>query len=422
MEVAVPYLRDTVTISVPEERILGVVEPNDLFADQPAAELIDNALKNPSGDEDFQSFVQNAKDLLVIVNDQTRPTPTRMVLQTIAPIIEQADVSFIIATGVHRGPTEEEYRKIFGNELYDTYRDRIFAHDARRDEMVYLGTSRAGTEMYVNKLGVEADRILVIGSVEPHYFAGYTGGRKGFLPGIASFRTIEQNHKHALQPQAKALSLEGNPVHEDMIDALRVVQKPVFAIMTVLDKQHSIYAVTSGNINDSFFAAIDYADEIFVAEIDGAADVVVTTAKYPMDIDLYQAQKAIDNGKLALKDGGTLILVASCRDGIGEEAFVKLLSSSDTPEATLKTIRREYKLGYHKAGKMAEVFLRAEVRAVTELSDDLLRSIFIVPEHDLQKAVDDALEKKGPDAKVLFLLDGSVTVPRPITAQRGCCG
>jgi len=422
MEIAVPYLRDTVTISVPDERVLGVVEPNDLFADQPAAELIDKALKNPSGDEDFMSFVQNAKDLLVIVNDQTRPTPTRMVLQTIAPILEQAEVSFIIATGVHRGPTEEEYRQIFGDELYDIYRDRIFAHDARRDEMVYLGTSRAGTEMYVNRLGVEADRILVIGSVEPHYFAGYTGGRKGFLPGIASYRTIEQNHKHALQPQAKALSLEGNPVHEDMIDALQVVKKSVFAIMTVLDKQHSIYAVTSGDINNSFFAAIDYADEIFVAEIEEAADVVVTTAKYPMDIDLYQSQKAIDNGKLALKDGGILILVASCRDGIGEEAFVKLLSSSDTPEDTLETIKSQYKLGYHKAGKMAEVFLRAEVRAVTELPDDLLQSIFIIPEHDLQKAVDDALEKEGLDAKVLFLLDGSVTVPRPKTAQRGCCG
>jgi nickel-dependent lactate racemase len=132
-----------------------------------------------------------------------------------------------------------------------------------------------------------------------------------------------------------------------------------------------------------------------------------------MDIDLYQSQKAIDNAKLALADGGVMILVSSCRDGVGEEAFVQLLSSSGTPEGVLEEIKKGYKLGYHKAGKMAEVFLQGEVRAVTELDGELLKSIFIEPEGDLQSAIDRALEEKGPEAKVLFLLDGSVTVPRP---------
>ena len=415
MKVAVPYLRNTVEVNIPDERVLGVVEPNDLRAERPARELVEVALQNPVGGKDFQGFIDGAQDLLIIVNDQTRPTPTRMVLQSLAPLLEKTDteVSFIIATGVHRGPTEEEYRHIFGDQLFEAYRKRISAHDARKDEMVYLGNSRAGTEMYVNKLGVEADRVLVIGSVEPHYFAGYTGGRKGFLPGIASYKTIEQNHKHALHPGAKALVLEGNPVHEDMVDALNVVKKEIFAVMTVLDKDHSIYAVTAGDINESFYAAIDYADEIFVADVPQKADVVVTVAKYPMDIDLYQAQKAIDNAKLALAESGIMILVASCRDGIGEEAFVKLLSSADTPEGVLEEIKQGYKLGYHKAGKMAEIFQWAEVHAVTDLPDDLLTSLFIVPEHDLQRAIENALEKKGSDARVLFLLDGSVTVPRP---------
>lgn len=415
MKVAVPYLRDTVEVNIPDERVLGVVEPNDLRAERPARELVEAALQNPVGGKDFQGFIDGAQDLLIIVNDQTRPTPTRMVLQSLAPLLEKTDteVSFIIATGVHRGPTEEEYRHIFGDQLFEAYLERIYAHDARKDEMVYLGNSRAGTEMYVNKLGVEADRVLVIGSVEPHYFAGYTGGRKGFLPGIASYKTIEQNHKHALHPGAKALALEGNPVHEDMVDALNVVKKEIFAVMTVLDKNHSIYAVTAGDINESFYGAIDHADEIFVADVPQKADVVVTVAKYPMDIDLYQAQKAIDNAKLALAESGIMILVASCRDGIGEEAFVKLLSSADTPEGVLDEIKKGYKLGYHKAGKMAEIFQWAEVHAVTDLPDDLLTSLFIVPEHDLQRAIENALEKKGSDARVLFLLDGSVTVPRP---------
>jgi len=413
MNVAVPYLKEKVDVRVDDERVLAVVEPNDLQAEKAADELVADAIAHPVGGRDFTSFIEGDDELLVIVNDQTRPTPTRKVLEGLAPLLSKTKCSFIIATGVHRGPTEEEYRHIFGDALFESYRDRIFAHDARKDEMVYLGTSRAGTEMYVNKLGYEAERILVIGSVEPHYFAGYTGGRKGFLPGIASYKTIEQNHKHALHPGARALALEGNPVHEDMVDALKVVKKDIFAVMTVLDKEHSIYAVTAGDINESFYAAIDKADEIFVADIPRKAEVVVSAAKYPMDIDLYQAQKAIDNAKLALAEGGIMILVASCRDGVGEEAFVRLLSSADTPEGVLEEIKNGYKLGYHKAGKMAEVFMKGEVHAVTELPDDLLESIFIVPEAKLQTALDRALEQKGSEARVVFLLDGSVTVPRP---------
>lgn len=413
MEVTLPFRRGTVSVKLPDERVLAVAEPNDLRAEGSPRTLVLRAVENPFGGPDLASFLSGAGKLLVIVNDQTRPTPTREVLTAIAPFLEGADPWFIIATGVHRGPTEEEYRSIFGDELFQRYREKIHAHDARRDEMVFLGTSRAGTEMYVNRMGVEAENIIVIGSVEPHYFAGYTGGRKGFLPGIASYATIEQNHRHALHPMARALSLSGNPVHEDMVDALKVVDKKIFAIMTVLDKEHSIFAVSAGDINRSFDAAIADADRVFVAEVPEKADVVVSAAKYPMDIDLYQAQKAIDNGKLALKDGGILILVAGCRDGIGEESFASLLSSSDTPEGVLSAIEKGYRLGYHKAGKMAEVFLRAEVRAVTDLPDDLLRSMFIVPEHDVQEAVDRALLEKGDAAKVLFLPDGCVTVPRP---------
>lgn len=413
MEIAVPYLRDIVKVRVDDERVLAVVEPKDCKAVKPPRELVEDALARTAGVQNFEDFIREAKDLLVIVNDQTRPTPTRLVLEAIESILDETDTSFIIATGVHRGPTDEEYRQIFGDRLYEKYCARIMVHDARRDEMVYLGTSRAGTEMYVNKAGVEADRILAIGSVEPHYFAGYTGGRKSFLPGIASYRTIEQNHEHAMEPGAKSLALEGNPVHEDMIDALHVVKKEIFSIMTVLDRNHSIYAVTAGDIYGAFEEAIDRAEEVFVAEITKKAEVVVTAAKYPMDIDLYQSQKAIDNGKLALADGGIMILVSSCRDGVGEYAFVKLLSSADTPGGVFEEIKKGYKLGYHKAGKMAEIFLRGEVRAFTGLSDELLESIFITPEHDLQKAIDRALDEKGPDAQVLFLLDGSVTVPRP---------
>jgi len=410
--VRVPYRKEYIEIEMDPDRIAGILEPNEVQAEGTAEEITAAALRYPEGNESFREFLDSPGSLLVIVNDGTRPTPTRNILNIIADDLKAAEASFIIASGVHRAPTQEEYAFIFGDH-YNRFKDRIFVHDARKTEdMVYLGTSGNGTEMYVNKLGVEAEKILVIGSVEPHYFAGYTGGRKGFLPGIASYKTIEQNHKHALDPRAKTMALKGNPVHEDMIDALKVVQKHIFSIMTVLDKHHRIYSVTAGDIHSAFYAAVEKADEVFAAPVEKKADIVVTAAKYPMDVDLYQAQKAIENAKLALKKSGTIILVAACREGVGDEAFTRLLRSSETPEQVLEKIQETYKLGYHKAGKMAEVYQWASVHALTELDDDFLESIFITPVHNLQQDIDNAVESYGESAQVLFLLDGSVTVPK----------
>jgi nickel-dependent lactate racemase len=252
---------------------------------------------------------------------------------------------------------------------------------------------------------------VIISSVEPHYFAGYTGGRKSFLPGIAAFETVEQNHKLALKPEACALKLEGNPVHEDMIDALKTVKKEIFTINTVLDKNHRIYAATVGDIHESFQKAVAKADEVFVARIPRKADIVISVVKFPADIDLYQAQKGIDNAKHALEKDGILILVAKCRMGIGEESFVNLLCSACSPGDALARIEEKYVLGYHKAAKMAEVGLWAQTWAVTDLDPDMLEKIFIRPFSSLQAAVDAAREEKGKDAKILLLLDGSLTIP-----------
>jgi len=374
-------------------------------------EVIRKALANPVGSPSLKEFLKDARDVLFIVNDPTRPTPTARVIDMIQDDIAGQKVSFIIATGIHRAPTEEEYIQIFSEKYYRKYKDCIHAHDAKRDEMVFLGTSKNGTKMQVNRRGVDAHKIVIISSVEPHYFAGYTGGRKSFLPGIASHETIEQNHKLALKPEACALKLKGNPVHEDMIDALSTVKKEIFTISTVLDKNHRIYAATAGDIYKSMELAVSKAEEVFVAKIPQKADIVVSVVKFPSDIDLYQAQKGIDNAKYALKEGGILLLVAKCRMGIGEESFVKLLSSANSPKDALDRIEKKFVVGYHKAAKMAEVGLWAQTWAVTDLDPKLLESIFIRPFSSLQTALDAALKEKGKDAKALVLLDGSLTIP-----------
>jgi len=181
--------------------------------------------------------------------------------------------------------------------------------------------------------------------------------------------------------------------------------------MTVLDRNHRVYAATAGHIDDSFMAAVDKAKDVFAVKIKEKADIVVSVTKFPMDIDFYQSQKALENGRLALKEGGILILVSKCRCGTGDDTFIKLLCGCATPEEALKKIKEGYILGYHKAAKIAEILLWAEMYGVTDLPDDVLKGVFITPFTSLQEALDDALRRKGRDAKVLFLLDGSIVVP-----------
>ncbi len=412
MKMNIPYGREGVEVEVEKNRVYGIVEPNFVSVGD-ETKTIRKGIEHPINSRSFDDFIANARDLLFIVNDYTRPTPTAKILEVIYPKTKDKNTRFIIATGIHRAPTEDELKSIFGN-YYNLLKDRIYIHDARKDEdMVYLGISSTGTEMNVNKIGIEANKLVIIGSVEPHYFAGYTGGRKSFLPGIASYKTIEQNHRHALSPRAQTLVLEGNPVHEDMVDALKTIEgKEIFSIQTVLDGKKRIYHCTSGHIHDSFLMAIEKAHEVYCVDIREKTDIVVAVAGYPSDVNLYQSQKALDNGKLALKEGGILILVSECSSGIGEEAYFNLLASSKTPQEALKKIEQGYKLGYHKAAKMAEIATWAEIWGVTGLAEQDVEKAFIKPFHEVQEALEKAIERKGEKAKILFLLDASLTVPK----------
>jgi len=413
MQVDIPYGKEKIKVQIPEP--CDVLVPNKVsIKDQD--KLIEDALENSIGFDSYDEFAENADRLLVIVNDATRPTPTSKILKYLLPVLSShPNVKFLVATGVHRAPTEEEYRFIFG-DTYEVFRRKIYAHDARKDEdMVYLGKSKNGTEMYINKLVPEYHNILVIGSVEPHYFAGYTGGRKSFLPGVASYKTIEMNHKLALSDDACSLALDGNPVNEDMIDAMNVLKDlNVFSIQTILTGDHKLYAVTAGDLIKSFDAAIEYAHQVFCVPLKQKGNIVISAAPYPMDIDLYQSQKALDNGKLALEDDGIIILVSKCRDGVGEEAFLELLGKADSPQGILDILGSEYKLGYHKAAKMAQIGIRAEMWAVTDLDDETIKKSQLKPYSDIQSAIDDAVEvikKKGKQPKTIVMPSGSLTVP-----------
>lgn len=414
MKIDIRYGKDgTQKLEVPDKNLIGIFTPKDVEC-PPSNESINKAIDNPMGYGSLDSFLEGGKDVVFIVNDGTRPTPTAKVLDALSERMDLRSARYLIATGTHRAMTDEEYDFVFGRH-YGMLKDRIITHDANRSECVHLGKSKNGTDMEVNKIAVDADRLVIITSVEPHYFAGYTGGRKSFLPGVASFKTIEQNHKLAMRPEAQSLVLEGNPVHEDMMDALEVVKgKEIFSIQMVLDRHQNIYKVAAGDLNPAFDQAVEWANEVFSVPIPEKADIVISVAPYPMDVDLYQSQKALDNGKWALNDGGRIIMVSKCREGIGHPTFLKQLSSSPDPKRVLENLGLEYKLGYHKAAKMAEISVWAEIWSVTDLEDCLMEDANIRQFKTVQDALDEGLRMK-PDAKVIILMDGSVTIPKVVS-------
>ena len=411
MNIDIKYGKDGVQkVDVPDENLIGIFYPKDVECGDPN-EVINASIDDPIGYDSLDQFLEGGEDIVFIVNDGTRPTPTAKVLDALSKRMDLRKARYLIATGNHRDMTPEEYDFVFGSH-YAELKVRIICHNAKQSECVFLGTSKNGTPMEVNKIAVDADRLVIITSVEPHYFAGYTGGRKSFLPGVASFRTIEANHKLAMKQEAQALALEGNPVHEDMMDALEQIKgKRIFSIQIVMDRHQNIYKVASGDLNKCFRTAVGWAEDVFCVPIPQKADVVISVAPYPMDVDLYQSQKALDNGKWALKEGGKIIMVSKCREGIGHATFMQQLSTSKDPKVVLENLNKEYKLGYHKAAKMAEIAVWADIWAVTDLDPEIIRSANITPFPSVAAAMEQAL-KENPKAKVIIMMDGSVTIPK----------
>lgn len=413
MKLEIPFGDRTEAVELADGNVEQVIYPNSVKSGDDM-EVLRKSISNPINSPTLEKFLAGKRNVLLIVNDATRPTPTAKIMQIIHPHLKGKEFKILIATGSHRAPTEEEYDFILGG-LHKELKGSIYVHDAKKSECVSIGKTRHGTDMLLNKLVTEADAMIPIGSIEPHYFAGYTGGRKSFLPGVAAYETITANHRLAISQDAQALRLMGNPVAEELDDAEKLLQKlNIFAIMTVLDSHHKTYASASGGLKESFQALIEKADEVFVVPIKHKAEIVLTVAAEPTDIDLYQSQKALDNGKYALKDGGIIILVSACRSGVGSEAFIDLLGSAPSCKAVIEKLHHEYKLGYHKAGKMAEIGLKSEMWAVTPLDKKLIEKAKMRSFSSVSEALSEALRLKGAGARVTFIMDGGLTIPKPV--------
>ncbi len=368
---------------------------------------------NRNGSSEFEK-----NDIGLIINDRNRPTPTHLVFQELLrryPDIGSRISKVHIATGTHLEPSEDDLKAILG-DTYGSLSEKVHIHRAdRENEHKTVGITSRGTDVRFDSEIFDHGMLLIINSVEPHYFAGYTGGRKSLLPGMAWFNTVEKNHSHALHPCSKTSGLKGNPVHEDMEEAVEMFlrERKHLTFQLVQGPGKILTNVVIGDIFSAFVDGVSIAEKQFCIDVEGKADIVISFAQPPMDRTLYQAQKAIENGKIALKEGGTLILVAACREGIGNSTFWDLLTSSDNEASVLRSIEMGYKLGYHKAAKIAALSSHSNIYMVSRVDPEILSKGFIKGFETVEDAFKEAISISGEDPTVLIIPDGTVTVPKP---------
>jgi len=360
---------------------VDVAEPKDIVFDFKMEDCI----------EALNEFVD--RKMLYVINDDQRPTPSHEVLSR-APL--KKEDSIILATGSHEKPSDA---------FLSTFDRKVIIHDAVKSKFTFYGETSNGNAVYLDSALDDFEKIVVINSVEPHYFAGFTGGRKSFIPGVARYETIERNHKLALDERAKVLNLRGNPVHEEMIEICRMVleQKDVFCMNLVLDREGNIATIQYGDIIKSFYSAAEIAKEIFAVKTSKLYDNVIAVAKSPMDINLDQSHKAVENVRNVVKENGNLILVSQCKDGIGYPPHYFDLLISGTPEEVFEKIKKDYKLGWHKTAKILEGLQKFKLYAITDIDNDLLKKGHIQPFT--------FKDMESLEGDTLLVPDGAATVP-----------
>lgn len=339
----------------------------------------------------FREFLNSPP--LVIVNDGYRNTPTARILawlNEISPLVI-AKGRFLIATGAHSAPTEKHLVSIFG-DLYEYVKSRIYWHDAaNNDAMSTVGTDSFGEPVLVNRMFAEAGRVIITGSVEPHYFAGFTGGRKSIFPGICDLKTIERNHNLADSLESQPMKLDHNPVHEHLDSLLNLVDiAKVFSIQIVLSSDNSIAGIFCGLARDSFHEAATLARDIYSCRFDERYDLALAELLPPLDDNLYQVQKALENCQTSVRDHGTCVVVAACRGGIGSDSFFKLADIWDRHSNQANDGIRRF--GSHKLSRVNAMTRRIEVRLHSTLPADQVRQVFWEPVENLNVLIENRLK------------------------------
>ncbi|HBM14955.1 MAG TPA: hypothetical protein DD381_01175 [Lentisphaeria bacterium] len=326
-----------------------------------------------------------SRNSLVIVNDHHRSTPTAKIINALRETGKLAcSVDFLIATGSHHPPSLEVARKIAGAEKSD----RIFLHDIRgANEYSCAGKTSRETNVSYNSMLNKYERIITIGSVEPHYFAGFTGGAKSIFPGVAAYNSIEQNHRWAMSEGSEILKTTRNPVFEDIWESANMIRplKEIQSIQLVNDES-SIISLSTGTLPEAFEEAKTSALKYYWRKVERKFDRIISYVKEPLNRDLYQSQKALENCRSVLKPCGTIVLVSECHEEVGLHSYFERLTQLGSPENVMRNISFDnYRLGDHKAYKFAQLAMNAELLYVGSLDSETVSKAFMkkIDEHEL---------------------------------------
>lgn len=385
-EISLRYGRSSRSIAIPDGSEWDMLEPRRVEPlPEPRAAVLE-ALRRPIDSPPLREIVGPEDHVAVLVNDVTRLARSDVFLPVLISELNSAGVAddrifIVFALGIHRKQTAEERRAIVGDEI--ARRIRMADHDCfDRSQLVHIGRTTRGNEVWVNRRVREATKVILTGEIIYHLIAGYSGGRKSLIPGVAGAETTTFNHKLILDPQCRAGLLDGNPAHEDLLEACRLFN-PSFLLNVVLNPQGDLTGVFCGHYEAAHRAGCAAVDRLYGVEVEKIYDVVLASSGgFPVDIDLRQAHKGIENAARALRHGGVLIYFSECKDGAGIRAFEEWVARYTSSEAMAAALRANFVVGGHKAYWVTRLGEQFRIFLASSLPDSFVRQCHLHPAPD----------------------------------------
>ena len=422
MEIRLDYGESYLKVEVDRDRIIHILEKKPAPALDNVRQRFLEGFSRPIGSPPLKRLVSGKKNICIVISDSTRAVPTDIILGGLLDEIKSCGipaeaVTILVATGLHRPNTEEELKRMVGADIVNNY--RIVNHDARnRDSCRHIGNTKRGTPVIIDRVYTESDFKILTGLIEPHFMAGFSGGRKAICPGISYMDMFRHFHGPAVleSPMAANAVLDGNPFHEESTEIAKMAGVD-FIINVTINKNKQVTGIFCGDLEEAFYAGADFCRESSTYEIDRQADIVITSAGgYPLDCNLYQSVKGMVGAMPAVRDGGMIIIAARCAEEIGSREFVELLASEKELDAFMEKINDP---GFFKIDQWElEMLVKARKKAEIYLYSDCLNKCSCsIPETTLirtgsiEEAIEKGMEKYGPRASISVIPEGPYIIP-----------
>lgn len=414
--IPIPYYTSTLDLHVAEENLKAVItaKTEEYHPGKSEKELVEEALRNPIGTPRLRELAKGKHKVVIVTSDHTRAVPSKLTLPILLKEIREgnpdADVTILIATGLHRPTTEAEQRRMFGDEIVDN--EKIVVNKAfEQDDFGFVCPLPSGAELWVNKIALNCDLLITEGFIEPHFFAGFSGGRKSILPGICNAATVNENHSYKAisSPYSTTGVLEHNPIHEDMVYAARKVNVQ-FILNVALNGEKKVVAAFAGDLEQAHATGVKFVRELAQCPSITGDIVITSNGGYPLDQNLYQSPKAVATAEACCKDGGVIIMCASCFDGMGGTNFEKLIvrGTVDEIDEYLSKIPPKETIAEQWCAQIYSRILKKHkvILVTTYLDHELVRKANLIPASSPDEALEMAYGMMGKDAKVVVIPDG----------------